>query len=165
MITFKEFLNEGNPLAQMHKHAMKGRHFVALTSEREGKSKKENEKNFKELKKKVQSQGYGFREAEGHWEGNKEKSLIVHAKKPGREAGAELMKHMRAHAQHYDQDSIFHHDGKRGRLVGTNETGYPGKGKVDNIGKMKYNRDKAYHQTELRPGGKRAPARFTATKD
>jgi hypothetical protein len=45
---------------------------------------------------------------------------------------------MRKHASYFDQEPVFHHDGNKGRLVGTNETGYPGKGKSEPVGKVKY---------------------------
>lgn len=158
----EEELEEGNPLARVAKFGQEKRHFVALTSERSNKSKKENEKNFKELKGKLKAQGYGYRRAQGQWEGGKEKSLIVHAKKPGDEAGRELVRDMLHHGRHYEQDSILHHNGEAGHLIGTNESGYPGNKKVVRAGKTSYNNPVSPFQTEFRPGKKKSSARFTS---
>lgn len=160
-----EELEEGNPLARQVKFEKEKRHFVALTSERKDKSKKENEKNFKELKGKIKAQGYGYRRAQGQWEGGKEKSLVVYAKKPGREAGRDLLRDMLHHGRHYGQDSIMHHDGERASLIGTNESGFPGNKKVVSVGKSSYNNKESEFQTELRPSKRKAPARFTTKGD
>lgn len=157
-----EELEEGNPLARMVAHAKEKRHFVGITAYRPGKSKKENEKRLTELKGKLKDQGYGYRKAEGRWEGGKENSLIVHAKVPGTEGGRHLLRDMLRHGRHYEQDSILHHDGDKAHLIGTNESGYPGNKKVVSVGKLSYNPSKeAEFQTELRPSKKKAPARFT----
>ena len=165
MLTFKQFINEGNPLARMKTHGDEGRHFVGISAARPGLSKKEIAKRMKTLGKHFTKHGFGYRKAEGHYEGEKEPSLVVHAKAPGRKAGAELMKVARSAAQKYDQDSVLHHNGKTARLVGTNETGYPGMGKSEKVGtRLKYNNPESPFQTELRPKGKnqkRHEARFT----
>ncbi len=106
--------------------------------------------------------GFGVRKAEGRYEGNKETSHIIHAKEAGREAGSELVAFGRKAGQHFDQDSVLHHNGKTARLIGTNETGYPGKDKSEKVGgKLKYNNPESPFQTELKPSKKRSPARFT----
>ncbi len=153
MLSFKQYLMEGNPLARLHKHAEKGRHFVVLSAQRgsDEASPEENKKRHAELKKKLTAQGYGHKEVEGHWEGGREKSIMVHAKEPGDEGGKKLHHDMVQHAKHYNQDAIFHHDGKKGELHGTNETGYPGKGKTEPVGKIKYNKPNAPFQTETKP--------------
>ena len=153
MFTFKQYITEGNPLARLHKHAKEGRHFVVLSAQRgsDEASPEENKKRHAELKKKLTAQGYGHKEVEGHWEGGKEKSIMVHAKDKGDEAGKQLHHDMVKHAQHYNQDAIFHHDGKEGKLHGTNATGYPGKGKTEPVGKVKYNKPHAPFQTETKP--------------
>jgi hypothetical protein len=63
--------------------------------------------------------------------------------------------------QHFDQDSVLHHNGKTARLVGTNETGYPGKDKSEKVGgRLKYNIDpEPPFQTDVKPGKK--GGRFT----
>ena len=57
---------------------------------------------------------------------------------------------MKQHAQHYGQDAIFHHDGKSGKLIGTNTTGFPGKNKSLDVGKVHYNRPNAPFQTQIK---------------
>jgi hypothetical protein len=155
-------LEEGNPLATMQKHQEAGRHFIALSTERPGLSKKEVRARNKELIASAREAGYGVRKAEGRYEGGKETSHIIHAKAAGKESGAELVSFGRRMGQKYDQDSVLHHNGKTARLIGTNETGFPGKGKSEKVGgKLKYNNPESPFQTELRPSKKKAPARFT----
>lgn len=163
MKSFLEYITEaGNPLARMHKHQEEGRHFIAISAVRPGMSKKEIKSKTKELIQHFTSKGYGVRKAEGHYEGQKEQSIVVHAKAPGREAGAELVAHARAAGEKFNQDSVLHHNGKTARLIGTNETGFPGKGKSEKVGeRLKYNDKQSPFQTELRPSKKKAPARFT----
>lgn len=155
-------LEEGNPLATMHKHQEEGRHFIALSTERPGLSKKEVKVRNAALVASARAEGFGVRKAEGRYEGGKETSHIIHAKAPGREAGAELVAFGRKMGQKFDQDSVLHHNGKTARLIGTNETGFPGKGNSEKVGgKLKYNNPESPFQTELRPSKKKAPARFT----
>lgn len=160
MLTFRQYLQEGNPLVRVLHHAATGRHFVGISAQRSDLSKPENEKRHKELKDKVLKQGYGFRETEGHWEGGKEKSLLVHAKGVGNSHGASLHRDMVAHAKHYGQDSIIHHTGKTGVYRGTNKTGYPGLNKTATVGHtIKVNPPHTPNQTTLR-GKKHAQASF-----
>ena len=155
-------LEEGNPLAVMHKRQEEGRHFVAMSTERPGLTKKQVKERNKDFVNRARAAGFGVRRAEGRYEGGKETSHIIHAKSPGRESGAELVAFARKEAERLDQDSILHHNGKTARLIGTNETGFPGKGKSEKVGgKLKYNNPESPFQTELRPSKKRAPARFT----
>ena len=87
MLSFKQHvqLDEGNPLARLAKHAEEGRHYAILSSQRphDEVSPEQNKKNHEELKKKLSAQGYTHKEVEGHWEGGKEKSILVHAKGKG----------------------------------------------------------------------------------
>lgn len=155
-------LEEGNPLATMHKHQEEGRHFIALSTERPGLSKRQVRDRNKELMSAAREAGYGVRKSEGRYEGGKETSHVIHAKAPGRKAGAELVAFGRRMGQKYDQDSILHHNSKTARLIGTNETGFPGKDKSEKVGgKLKFNNPESPFQTELRPSKKRSPARFT----
>ena len=155
-------LEEGNPLSRMHGLEKEGRHFIAISTERPGLSKKEVSQRNKKLVSLARANGFGVRKAEGHYEGSKETSHIIHAKSSGREAGSELVAFGRKMGQHFDQDSVLHHNGKTARLIGTNETGYPGKDKSEKVGgKLKYNNTKSPFQTELRPSKKRSSARFT----
>lgn len=146
----------------MDRFAKEGRHFIAISATRPGMSKKEIKDKTKELVQHFTSKGYGVRRAEGHYEGGKEHSIVVHAKAPGREAGAELVSTARAAGEKFNQDSILHHNGKSARLIGTNETGFPGMGKSEKVGeRLKFNNPESPFQTELRPSKKKAPARFT----
>jgi len=155
-------LEEGNPLATMQKHQEEGRHFIALSTERPGLTKGQVRDRNRELVSAAREAGYGVRKAEGRYEGGRETSHVIHAKKPGRESGAELVAFGRRMGQKYDQDSILHHNSKTARLIGTNETGFPGKDKSEKVGgKLKYNNPESPFQTELRPSKKKAPARFT----
>lgn len=155
-------LDEGNPLSRMKKHQNEGRHFIAISTERSGLTKKQVRQRNKELVKSAREAGFGVRKAEGRYEGGKESSHVIHAKAPGREAGAELVAFGRRMGQKYDQDSVLHHNGKTARLIGTNETGFPGKDKSEKVGgKLKFNNPESPFQTELRPSKKKAPARFT----
>jgi hypothetical protein len=153
MKSFKQSLQEGNPLARIFHHAEAGRHMVALSAQKSDKSKKENEARHAELKKKITAQGYGHREVEGVYQGQREKSLVVHAKGVGGAHGRRLRKDMAAHAKHYGQDSILHHNGKRATLHYANGT-------KEHVGKLAYNRPDAQFQTSMR-GKKKAPATFT----
>ena len=162
MLKFREFLKEGNPLARMYQHSKEGRHFVGISAARPGQSKKERKAATEKLQKYLRKRGYGYRKAEGHYEGDKEPSLVVHAKRRGTRAGKKLLKLAKKAGSRHDQDSILHHDGKTAKLVGTNKTGFPGKGKSEKVGtKLKYNNPESPFQTELRPGKGRGPARFT----
>lgn len=162
---------EGNPLARLHKNTEAGRHYSILSAHRTGLSAEENAKRHKELKSKINAQGYSHREVEGHWEGGKEKSIMVHAKATGNKAGEELRHDMNNHGKHYDQDSVFHHNSKTGHLRGTNKTGYPGKGKSEKVGKQTFNRPSSPFQTETKPKGNtlkkgrtdKSSAKFTTT--
>lgn len=150
VLTFRQFMAEGNPLARIKANADAGRHFVGITSDRSNLTPAENNARMKELKGKLKAQGYGYRKAKGVWEGGSENSLIVHAKGTGNMHGARLRYDMKKHAQHYDQDAILHHNGKSAKLIGTNSSGYPGKGKKEPVGKLHYNRPDAPFQTKFK---------------
>lgn len=175
MKTFKQFILEGNPLSRIHKHSETGRHFVILSAHRPSNeaSAEENKKRHVELKSKLTAQGYGHREVEGHWEGGKERSILVHAKQTGDKSGNELHRDMVRHAEHYNQDAILHHDGKKAVLHGTNDNGFPGKGKSVDVGRIAHNKPNAEFQTETKPKSDRplkkgrtdkSSARFTTEK-
>ena len=162
MRKFGTTISEGNPLSRMRTHEKEGRHFIAISTERPGLSKNEISARNQKLVSMAREAGFGVRKAEGRYEGGKESSHIIHAKEPGREAGAELVAFGRKAGKHFDQDSVLHHNGKTARLIGTNTTGFPGMDKSEKVGgKLKYNNPESPFQTELRPSKKRAPARFT----
>jgi hypothetical protein len=160
---FGTTLSEGNPLSRMNKLEKEGRHFIAISTERPGLTKKQVAKRNEELMSMAREAGFGVRKTEGRYEGNKESSHVIHARAPGREAGAELVAFGRRAGKHFDQDSVLHHNGKTARLIGTNTTGFPGMDKSEKVGgELKYNPDEKFpFQTELRPSKKRSPARFT----
>jgi len=165
MLTFKEFIVEGNPLARLNATKGEGRAFSVISAEREGLPKAENERRTAELKKKLTAQGYGHRRAIGHWEGGKENSLLVQAKNTGTKSAGKLRYDMNRHGKTYGQDSVLHHDASGARVEGTNKTGDPGFRKTQKLGRVAYNRPDAPFQTELRPSKRKANARFTTTKD
>lgn len=152
MKTFKQFVTEGNPLARVKKNVDDDRHFVGMSAERSHLSPEENAKRMKELKKRVRAAGYGFKQTRGKWEGGSEASIVVHANGSGEDHGKKLKQDMKRLASEYDQDAIFYHSGKEGKLIGTNKTGYPGKGKVEKVGKVRYNRSDAPFQTAFKKG-------------
>jgi hypothetical protein len=160
MKTFKQFVAEGNPLARVKKHIDDGRPFAGISAERSHLSPQENKKRMKQLEKMVREKGYGYKKGEGQWEGGKERSLKVHANGTTPEHHKQFKNDMVELGRHFDQDAVFHHDGEAGKLIGTNDTGYPGKDKVEKVGKVRYNRSKAPFQTELKPGKKNS-ASFT----
>lgn len=155
MHSLKEFienqLNEGNPLARLHKAIESGRHFSVLSGQRAGLSKEENAQRHKALKSDINKAGFSHKEVEGHWEGGKEKSIMVYAKDKGDKSGEELRHHTNSLGAKYDQDAVFHHNSEEGHLRGTNTTGYPGKGKSEVVGRMVTNRPSAPFQTETKP--------------
>lgn len=152
MKSFKAFLEEGNPLSRINTFGEVGRHFVGISAERSGLSHQENTKRVDTLKRALQQKGYGYRQTKGEWEGGSERSFIVHAKGPGDEHGKNLVRDMKALATHFDQDAILHHNGKEAKLIGTNDTGYPGKDKEQGVGKIAYNRPDAPFQTTFKKG-------------
>lgn len=156
----KRYVAEGNPLARVKKHIDDNRPFAGISAERSHLSAQENKKRMKDLESRVRSMGYGFKKAEGRWEGGKEASLKIHANGTTPEHHEKFKKDMIELGKHYDQDAIFHHDGQAGKLIGTNDTGYPGKDKVEPVGKVRYNRPEAPFQTELKPRKKNS-ASFT----
>jgi len=152
MLSFNAFLTEGNPLARVHKMSQSGRHFVTMSTERPNQSAEERNKRNADLESKLKKQGYSYRKAAGHWEGDKESSYQVYAKGEGSDHGKHLVRDMSAHARHYGQDAIMHHNPNRSsaRLIGTNKTGYPGFKKRVSIGRVAYNKPEQPGQTELR---------------
>ena len=153
MLSLKQYIIEGNQLARLHKHAQEGRHYAVLSAYRpEGEATPEqNKARHAELKKKLTAQGYAHKEVEGHYEGGKEKSILVHAKGKGDAHGRQLLHDVKEHGKHYNQDSIFHHDTKSAKLHGTNATGFIGKDKTEDVGKTHYNKPESEYQTETKP--------------
>lgn len=156
MLTFFEFLEEsnleeGNPLARVHKHEKEGRPSAGITGWRAGLTDKENKGRMKSFDKDLKDKGYGFRKTQGTWEGGKEDSRYVTAKGKGNRHVKQFKRDMEKLSTKYDQDAVAIRDKKTTNLVGTNNTGYPGKGKVANVGKTAYNVKDAPFQTEFKP--------------
>lgn len=156
MLSFFEYLEErnleeGNPLTRVHKFEKKDRPTAAITGYRAGKSDAENKTAMKSFDKDLRAKGYGFRKSEGTWEGGKEPSRFVTAKGKGNRHVKQFKRDMENLSAKYDQDAVAIRHKKTTNLVGTNDTGYPGKGKVDNVGKTHYNIKDAPFQTEFNP--------------
>lgn len=156
MLSFSEFLqernlDEGNPLARVDKFEKKNRPTAAITGYRANKSDAENKAAMKSFDKDVRAKGYGFRKVKGTWEGGSEPSRFVTAKGKGNRHVKQFKRDMTNLSAKYDQDAVAIRHNKTTNLVGTNDTGYPGKGKVDNVGKTAYNVKDAPFQTEFNP--------------
>lgn len=156
MLSFTEYLQEknieeGNPLARVQKFEKTNRPTAAITGYRAGKSPEENKAAMKSFDKDLRAKGYGFRKSEGTWEGGKEPSRFVTAKGKGNRHVKQFKRDMTNLSAKYDQDAVALRHNKTTNLVGTNDTGYPGKGKVDNVGKTAYNVKDAPFQTEFKP--------------
>lgn len=169
MLTFLEFINviqEGNPLARVKKFEDKNRPTAGITAWRGNKSDKENKANMKSFDKELRDKGYGYRKAEGTWEGGKEPSRYVTAKGKGNRHVKQFKRDMIKLSTKYDQDAVALRHDKTTNLHGTNDTGWPGRGKVANVGKTAYNIKNAPFQTEFnpsKPASKRP--KFTTKED
>lgn len=154
MISYLNFIEllEGNPLGRIIKNTKDGRHFSILSAQRGGLSPEENAQRHKALKKEINSLGYSHKEVEGHWQGDKEKSILVHAKGIGDHEGESLRNDMNSLGEKYGQDGVFHYHPKeeQGHVYGTNSTGWPGYGNKENVGKLTFNK-KSDFQTETKP--------------
>lgn len=156
MLSFTEYLQEreleeGNPLSRVHKFEKKNRPTAAITGYRANKSPEENKAAMKSFDTDLRSKGYGFRKVKGTWEGGSEPSRFVTAKGKGKRHVKQFKRDMEKLGTKYDQDAVAVRHDKETKLVGTNTTGYPGKGKVDNVGKTAYNVKDAPFQTEFKP--------------
>ena len=156
MLSFTEYLqernlDEGNPLTRVQKFEKANRPTAAITGYRSGKSPEENKAAMKSFDKDLRAKGYGFRKSEGTWEGGKEPSRFVTAKGKGNRHVKQFKRDMTNLSAKYDQDAVAIRHNKTTNLVGTNDTGYPGRGKVDNVGRTAYNVKDAPFQTEFNP--------------
>lgn len=156
MLTFFEYLqernlDEGNPLSRVHKFEKTNRPTAGITGYRAGKSDTENKAAMKSFDKDLRDKGYGFRKTEGSWEGGREPSRFVTAKGKGNRHVKQFKRDMTNLSAKYDQDAVAIRHNKETKLVGTNNTGFPGKGKVDNVGKTSYNVKDAPFQSEFKP--------------
>lgn len=157
MLSFKDFMiMEGNPLARMQKFTGPDgpntkRHFTAISAERSHLTPEENAARMDSLENDIKSLGYGYRKSRGIWEGGGENSFIINAKDTGSKEGVRLRNDTIELGRKYEQDSILHHDGYWAKLHGTNNTGWPGMGKVKPVGKLAFNKRDAKFQTQYNP--------------
>lgn len=151
MLRFKDFLKEGNPLARVHKFEKEGRSTAGITAWRAELPKSENKKRMKSFDKDLRDLGYGFRKTEGTWEGGKEESRFVTAKGKGKKAEHHFRRDMENLSNKYGQDAVAIRRKTKTILKGTNDTGYPGRGKVANVGRTVYNKSDAVFKTEFNP--------------
>ena len=122
MKTFTEFVLECSSLTEggmsrVVSHS-KSRNTAVLTATRGDKSNKENKKSNKELRQKIRSHGYGYKEVKGEYpekddKGNKktvsEPSVVVNAPKKKYKTFKKRMKRL---GKEYNQDSVITKKGK-----------------------------------------------------
>ncbi len=145
MKTYKEYLAEsGGGLSRVLQHT-KERNIGMITAHRGVHTPEENKERNELLKADIKDNGYGYKHVKGVYVENhgkadakpvEEHSFLVIGKK-GNDSGA-LKGFLKKHGTKYDQDSILHkaHDDDDAHLIGTNDTGYPGKDKEANVGKF-----------------------------
>lgn len=145
MKTFNEYLTEtGGGLSRVLQHT-KERNIGMITAHRGSHTPEENKERNEQLKADISKHGYGYKHVKGTYVENygkpdakpvEEHSFLVIGKK-GHDSGA-LKGFLKKHGAKYDQDSVLHksHDNENAHLVGTNETGYPGKDKEESVGKF-----------------------------
>lgn len=149
---FKTLVNESS-LSRVHQHS-KGRNVGMITAHRGEYSADENKQRNKELEGHIRKAGYGFVKVKGRYVENHgtpqakavdEHSYLVIGKK-GHDNG-ELKNFLKKHGEKHGQDSILHkaHDETTAKLHGTREGGWPGKGKVHDVGEFHPNRAGEFH--------------------
>ena len=142
----------------------KNREVGMISAERGNLSSKENDSRTKELHEKLKRSSHNVYPVKGAYTENYgkknakkvyENSFIVTAKHAGIDSG--VHKTLMNLGKHYEQDSILHkpHHSEMASLYGTNETGYPGMDKKDDVGKFRWDtpgKESEFH-TKL-PSGK-----------
>ena len=156
MLSFFQYLQEreieeGNPLARVQKFEKTNKPTAAITAFRADKSSAENKSAMKNIDTDLKSKGYGYRKVKGTWEAGSEPSRFVTAKGKGNRHIKQFKRDMENLSSKYNQDAVALRHDKETKLVGTNTTGFPGKGKVVNVGKTAYNIKDAPFQTEFKP--------------
>ena len=149
MIGFRKFMIEGNPLARNYEFAKEKRHTAGVSAERTGKSDEENAARMISLKKRLKILGYGYRNTKGMWKGGEENSVIVHAKGTGKRHGKTLIRDIKRLGRKHNQDSVLHHDGRRGTLIGTNK--HFGVEKRVRLGRIRFNKSNPKGETSYNP--------------
>jgi hypothetical protein len=134
--------------ARVQQHTQ-NRSIGMILASRSNLTSEENRQRHTALKSDVRKAGYGFIDIKGRYVENYGKanalnvdqhSLLV-VGKIGDDKG-HLLGHLKHLATKYNQDSILHkpHKSEKAWLHGTNETGYPGKGKAVEVGSWHPNR-------------------------
>ncbi len=131
MKTLAQFITEaGGGLSRVAQHVHE-RNIGMITAHRGHLTADENKERNEHVKG-TYVENYGKENAKPV----SEHSFLVIGKK-GDDSGA-LKGFLKTHGAKYDQDSILHkaHNEEHAKLVGTNETGYPGKDKEESVGKF-----------------------------
>lgn len=157
MKSFKEIINEsGGGLSRINQH-VQGRNIGTITAHRGHLSAEENNHRNEQLKNDLKAHNFGYKKVTGKYIENygkkdierpvEEKSFLVIGKK-GDDKG-QLKDFLLKHGQKYDQDSILHkaHNEEHANLIGTNDTGYPGKGVVSSVGKFHPDKVAEFHSS------------------
>jgi hypothetical protein len=151
-LQFKKFLQEAS-LSRVHSH-VQDRNIGMITAHRGENTAKENDALNKELEQSIRSAGYGFIKVKGRYIENHgtanakavdENSYLIVGKK-GDDNG-ELLGFLKKHGKKYKQDSVLHKSASEdsAKLYGTREGGWPGIGKVHDVGKFHANRAGEFH--------------------
>lgn len=158
MISFRQFIKEGNPLSRNVTLQNKGLHSIIMSPERKNRSPEENKAAAKHLEKSAVKAGYGFRKALGKWKGEEgeegsEKSYQIIARNPGAKAAAGLRQFGRKLGKELNQQAIIHVDPakKTGTAIQTVKTPEMKVGQKTTYGTMHHNVDNPYGETQYRP--------------
>lgn len=155
MLTFKQFINEGNYLARIHGQLKKGHTLVALSGARPGMSKKEERAATKRVGDVLRAHGYGYKKTTGDYEGTREPSIVAFAPRGHHERIKRIAKKAAAETNPSDpQDSILVKRGKRGKakLVGTGKADWlPPDTEQEVGGSVLYNNKSSPFQTHVKP--------------
>lgn len=151
---FKQYLDENDlymseaSLSRIWQHIEGGRSFGIITAFRGGMSLSENRKRNQQLKSDIRKAGFGYFQLDGHYVENygkedaedvNEESFFVIGKEG---YDSNLFGLLKTLGSKYDQDSVLFKNGEEDEvfLVGTNNTGWPGKGKKESVGRWKPNK-------------------------
>ena len=149
---FKNFLQEAS-LSRVHSH-VQNRNLGMITAHRGENTSKENAARNKELEKSIRSAGYGFVKVKGRYIENHgtdaakavdEDSYLVIGSDD--DDSGKLLSFLKQQGRKYSQDSILHKAAseENAKLHGTRDGGWPGMGKVHDVGKFHANRAGEFH--------------------
>jgi hypothetical protein len=157
MLTFKQFLMEGNPLSRFHSLQQKGHTSFTVSPHRQSRTPEENAKAMKRTKRYLARKKVGYRNTEGKWnEGDgvaKEPSMHVISKGADRRSERRTERAVKHVAKREKQDAYIKVD-KHGTGTAhyTNKTSDHKKGDKVEYGKAHYNQDNPYGETRYKPG-------------